>query len=352
MTDRARPADVPSSPPDAPAVRAARLTSTLRTSATTNAPRLRRGGGAREAGGERSVGAGGDGRGRTGGPARETDAPRDPGDATRLGRAAARLRILLGDDLHLERSHRHGVARDERPARRRHRERRGVGGGRAGTGCGTRRRARATAVRPQLPGLHSLVEVAGRSGASQRTAPPAQRPPRGQQPQPSARVPHPRVSSPRRSRMSALTAFPTALAVASSAARPRAGAARASRAARARDVVRSDARLVASPSRRGVRCAAEKGGEAEKTVSALDAILAGSQDEPEPEPEVRDPAGYRRPDPSVAIHHLHHHPTPVPVRVPDVCPFLASRGPAAHPRPFLPYPPAPARSRRPPGARA
>ena len=54
MTDRARPADVPSSPPDAPAVRAARLTSTLRTSATTNAPRLR-GGGAREAGGERSV---------------------------------------------------------------------------------------------------------------------------------------------------------------------------------------------------------------------------------------------------------------------------------------------------------
>lgn len=152
--------------------------------------------------------------------------------------------------------------------------------------------------------------------------------------------------------MSALTAFPTALAVASSAARPRAGAARASRAARARDVVRSDARLVASPSRRGVRCAVEKGGEAEKTVSALDAILAGSQDEPEPEPEVRDPAGYRRPDPSVAIHHLHHHPTPAPVRVRDVCPFLASRGPAAHPRPFLPYPPAPARSRRPPGARA
>ena len=141
--------------------------------------------------------------------------------------------------------------------------------------------------------------------------------------------------------MSALTAFPTALAVASSAARPRAGAARASRAARARDVVRSDARLVASPSRRGVRCAVEKGGEAEKTVSALDAILAGSQDEPEPEPEVRDPAGYRRPDPSVAIHHLHHHPTPAPVRVRDVCPFLASRGPAAHPRPFLPYPPPP-----------
>ena len=152
--------------------------------------------------------------------------------------------------------------------------------------------------------------------------------------------------------MSALTAFPTALAVASSAARPRAGAARASRAARARDVVRSDARLVASPSRRGVRCAAEKGGEAEKTVSALDAILAGSQDEPEPEPEVRDPAGYRRPDPSVAIHHLHHHPNPIPVRVRDVCPFLASRGPAAHSRPFIPYPPAPARSRRPPGARA
>lgn len=159
-------------------------------------------------------------------------------------------------------------------------------------------------------------------------------------------VHHQRTSS-----MNAVTIAQSA-AVVATAARPRVTVSRANRAVRV-PLGRSDVARVPSSSaaRRRAVCGADKS-DAEKTVSALDAILAGSQDEPEPEPEVRDPAGYRRPDPSVAIHHLHQHPTPAPVRVRDVCPFLASRGPAAHPRPFLPYPPAPARSRRPPGARA
>jgi hypothetical protein len=85
--------------------------------------------------------------------------------------------------------------------------------------------------------------------------------------------------------MNALTIAQSA-AVVASAARPRVPAGRAARAVRA-PLGRSDVACVPSSSaaRRRAVCRADKS-DAENTVSALDAILAGSQDEAAPE-EVR-----------------------------------------------------------------
>ena len=94
--------------------------------------------------------------------------------------------------------------------------------------------------------------------------------------------------------MNALTIAQSA-AVVASAARPRVPAGRAARAVRAPLGGRSDVACVPSSSaaRRRAVCRADKS-DAEKTVSALDAILAGSQDEAAPE-EVR-----ARPIPSLS----------------------------------------------------
>ena len=72
--------------------------------------------------------------------------------------------------------------------------------------------------------------------------------------------------------------------VVATAARPRVAARRASAAA-VRQADGLVSRASVGSARRATRCAASES-EADKTVSALDAILAGSQDEPAPE-EVR-----------------------------------------------------------------
>ena len=102
-------------------------------------------------------------------------------------------------------------------------------------------------------------------------------------------------------------------AVVASAARPRVPAGRAARAVRA-PLGRSDVACVPSSSaaRRRAVCRADKS-DAEKTVSALDAILAGSQDEAAPEevrarpipPNTRARAGPVPP-------HIDTHHTPIP----------------------------------------
>ena len=55
---------------------------------------------------------------------------------------------------------------------------------------------------------------------------------------------------------------------------------------------RGEARVIAKQGRRATQCKASES-DADKTVSALDAILAGSQDEHEPEPEVPEPEAPR-----------------------------------------------------------
>ena len=148
--------------------------------------------------------------------------------------------------------------------------------------------------RRSSPVARSRLQCRGRDdrgAASGRTAPPAQRPPRGQQPQPSARVPHPRVSSPRRSRMSALTAFPTALAVASSAARPR-GAPRAPRAPLARGTS-SGPTPASSPRRRVAACVARRrrAGKPKRPSARSTPSSRGPRTSPSPSPRCAIPRG-------------------------------------------------------------
>ena len=116
-------------------------------------------------------------------------------------------------------------------------------------------------------------------------------------------------------------------AVVASAARPRVPAGRAARAVRA-PLGRSDVACVPSSSaaRRRAVCRADKS-DAETTVSALDAILAGSQDEAAPE-EVR-----ARPIPPIT--RARARPVPTPHRhtsFPHPNPPDARALPTRHPR--------------------
>ena len=126
--------------------------------------------------------------------------------------------------------------------------------------------------------------------------------------------------------MNALTIAQSA-AVVASAARPRVPAGRAARAVRAPLGGRSDVACVPSSSaaRRRAVCRADKS-DAEKTVSALDAILAGSQDEAAPEEgRASHPVTQRaraRPGPTPHRHTSCPHPIP-----PD-----ARARPTRHPR--------------------
>ena len=117
-------------------------------------------------------------------------------------------------------------------------------------------------------------------------------------------VHHQRTSS-----MNAVTIAQSA-AVVATAARPRVTVSRANRAVRV-PLGRSDVARVPSSSaaRRRAVCRADKS-DAEKTVSALDAILAGSQDEAAPE-EVRSPCHHSRArGPGLLTPTSYPHPTP------------------------------------------
>lgn len=117
-------------------------------------------------------------------------------------------------------------------------------------------------------------------------------------------VHHQRTSS-----MNAVTIAQSA-AVVATAARPRVTVSRANRAVRV-PLGRSDVARVPSSSaaRRRAVCGADKS-DAEKTVSALDAILAGSQDEAAPE-EVRSPRHHSRArGPGLLTPTSYPHPTP------------------------------------------
>ena len=115
-------------------------------------------------------------------------------------------------------------------------------------------------------------------------------------------VHHQRTSS-----MNAVTIAQSA-AVVATAARPRVTVSRANRAVRV-PLGRSDVARVpcSSAARRRAVCGADKS-DAEKTVSALDAILAGSQDEAAPE-EVRSPCHHSRAR-GPAFSPPHHTPIP------------------------------------------
>ena len=108
--------------------------------------------------------------------------------------------------------------------------------------------------------------------------------------------------------------------VVATAARPRVAARRASAAA-VRQADGLVSRASVGSARRATRCAASES-EADKTVSALDAILAGSQDEPAPE-EVRQ----RVSAPQRALARSRSRATPHPrTRVHDAPPFLRLAG--------------------------